>query len=158
MQLVSYVLRRSFYVTVESNTGAGVLWTTTATEGEVLPDERRQLVGGGLDLDFGIMAVDFVKVAKVAEIPAGGIKFAQVNGTPIALCNVEGQIFAVGNVCTHDAGPLSGGTLEEYAIECPRHGARFDVRSGKVLCLPAAVPIPTYEVKVEGEEIRVRVG
>ena len=100
----------------------------------------------------------FVAVAKLHEVPVGGIKFVEINGTPIALCHVEGAFFAVGNVCTHDEGPLSGGTLEEYAVECPRHGARFDVRSGKVLCLPAAVPIPTYEVKVEGDDIKVKVG
>ena len=99
----------------------------------------------------------FVTVASVNDIPMGGIKFVEINGTPIALCHVEGAFVAVGNVCTHDEGPLSGGTLEEYAIECPRHGARFDVRSGKVLCLPAALPIPTYEVKVEGDVIKVKV-
>jgi 3-phenylpropionate/trans-cinnamate dioxygenase ferredoxin subunit len=100
----------------------------------------------------------FVTVARVSEIPVGEMTYVHVNGVPIALCNVEGHIFAVGNVCTHDAGPLSGGLLDGYAIECPRHGARFDVRDGKVLCLPAAVPIPTYEVKVEGDEIQVKVG
>lgn len=100
----------------------------------------------------------FTTVANLKEIPAGSIKFVEVEGVPIALCNVEGQVFAVGNVCTHDEGPLSGGFLDEYAIECPRHGARFDVRSGNVLCLPAAVPIPTYAVKVEGEAIKVKVG
>ena len=98
----------------------------------------------------------FVTVAKVQEIPAGQIKFVEADGTPMALGNVEGQIFAVGNICSHDAGPLSGGFLDGYAIECPRHGARFDVRTGKVLCLPAAVPIPTYEVKVDGDEIKVK--
>ena len=103
------------------------------------------------------MAENFVVVARANEIPVGAIKFVEVNGTPIALCNVDGQVFAVGNVCTHDAGPLSGGFLEGYAIECPRHGARFDVRSGKVLCLPAAVPIATYPVQIEGEAIKVKV-
>ena len=103
------------------------------------------------------MADGFVSVAKASEIPNGATKFVEADGTPIALCNVEGTIYAVGNVCTHDAGPLSGGFLDGYAIECPRHGARFDVRDGKVLCLPAAVPIPTYEVKVDGNDIKVKV-
>jgi len=104
------------------------------------------------------MASDgFVTVARLAEIPVGEIKFVEVDGMPIALCNVDGQLYAVGNVCTHDKGPLSGGMLDGYAIECPRHGARFDVRTGKVLCLPAAVPIPTYPVHVDGEEINVKV-
>ena len=99
----------------------------------------------------------FVTVAKLSEIPTGGMKLIEVNGVSMVLCHVEGQMFAVGNVCTHDEGPLSGGLLDGYAVECPRHGARFDVRDGKVLCLPAAVPIPTYEVKVENAEIQVKV-
>ncbi len=100
----------------------------------------------------------FAAVANLKDIPAGQIKFVEVCGTPIALCNVAGQLFAVGNVCTHDAGPLSGGSLDGYAIECPRHGARFDVRSGKVVCLPAPIPIPTYPVKIDGEQVTVKVG
>ena len=100
----------------------------------------------------------FVAVANVQEVPVGVIKYVDAGGIPIALCNVEGQVCAVGNLCTHDSGPLSGGMLDGYALECPRHGARFDVRSGKVLCLPAPLPIPTYEVKVEGEQILVKVG
>jgi len=99
----------------------------------------------------------FVTVAKVSEIPAGGIKYVEVGGTPVALCNVDGRIYAVGNLCTHDSGPLSGGELDGYAVECPRHGARFDVRTGQVLALPAAVPIPTYEVRVEGDVVKVKV-
>ena len=99
----------------------------------------------------------FVAVASVQEVPVGVIKYVDAGGIPIALCNVEGQVCAVGNLCTHDSGPLSGGTLDGYAIECPRHGARFDVRSGKVLCLPAPVPIPTYPVTVEGGQIFVKI-
>ena len=99
----------------------------------------------------------FVTVARTSDVPPGGVKYVEANGTAIALCQAEGQFFAVGNLCTHDGGPLSGGTLEDHAIECPRHGARFDVRSGKVLCLPAPVPIPTYAVRVQGEDIQVKV-
>jgi len=107
--------------------------------------------------DQRLMGSDgFVVVAKVSDVPVGGIKFVEVQGVPVALCRVEDQFFAVGNVCTHDAGPLSGGTLEDHVIECPRHGAKFDVRDGRVLCLPAPLPIPTYEVQVEGEAIKVK--
>ncbi len=100
---------------------------------------------------------EFVAVAKVSEIPAGEIKCVDVQGIPIAVCNVDGQFFAVGNVCTHDGGEVSGGWLEDHAIECPRHGAQFDVRTGKVLRLPAPLPIPTYPVRVDGDEIKVKV-
>ena len=102
-------------------------------------------------------AAGFVAVANVSELAPGTMKYVEVHGKPIVLCHVDGRVYAVGNVCTHDDGPLSGGTLDEHAIECPRHGARFDVRDGRVLCLPAARPIPTYEVRVEGEEIGVRI-
>ena len=98
----------------------------------------------------------FVTAARLADIPVGTMKCVESNGKPIALCNVEGQIFAIGNVCTHDGGPLSGGLLDEHAVECPRHGARFDVRSGNVLCLPAAIPIPTYQVQIDGDAVKVK--
>ncbi|MBI3324925.1 MAG: non-heme iron oxygenase ferredoxin subunit [Candidatus Omnitrophica bacterium] len=100
---------------------------------------------------------EFVTVARATDLPEGAIMYVEAGGVPIALCRVEGQIYAVGNLCTHDNGPLSGGSLDGHAIECPRHGARFDVRDGRVKALPAAVSIPTYEVKVEGDEVKVKV-
>ncbi|MBI2884822.1 MAG: non-heme iron oxygenase ferredoxin subunit [Candidatus Omnitrophica bacterium] len=100
---------------------------------------------------------EFVTVAKTSDVSPGHVKYVEVNGVAIALCHVDGQFFAVGNVCTHDGGPLSGGTLDDHAIECPRHGARFDIRSGKVICLPAPIPIPTYDVRVEGDVVKVKV-
>jgi 3-phenylpropionate/trans-cinnamate dioxygenase ferredoxin subunit len=78
-----------------------------------------------------------------------------VDGRSIALCNVDGEFFAIDDVCTHDGGPLGQGELRGNVIECPRHGARFDVRTGKVLALPAPKPVGTYSVQVEGTEIRV---
>ena len=73
------------------------------------------------------------------------------------LCNVDGHIYAIEDVCTHDGGPLEQGTLEGEQIVCPRHGATFDVRTGDVLTLPAVVPLMTFEVTVEGDEIFVDV-
>ncbi len=99
----------------------------------------------------------FVTVAKTSDVPEGAIKYVDVGGVPVALCRVGGELFAVGNLCTHDGGPLSGGSLEDHAIECPRHGARFDVRDGHVVCLPAAAPIPSYAVRVEHDQIQVKV-
>ena len=99
----------------------------------------------------------FVMVATLGDVPAGSVKYVEAGGVPLALCNVDGEIFAVGNVCTHDGGPLSGGALDDHTIECPRHGARFDVRSGAVACLPAVKPIPQYPVKIDGTTIAVKV-
>lgn len=97
------------------------------------------------------------KVARVGDVPPGQAVFLDVQDEEIALCNVNGQIWAVANACSHDGGTLSEGALLGNQIECPRHGARFDVRTGEVKALPAVVPIPTYPVLVEGEDIYVDV-
>ena len=104
------------------------------------------------------MADEWIDVGAAAELSAGAITYVDVRGTPMALCHVDGELYAVGNVCTHDNGSLSGGALDGYQIECPRHGARFDVRNGQVICLPAAAPIPTYAVKQEDGRVKVRLG
>ena len=99
-----------------------------------------------------------VAVAKVSELAEGAFKPVQVNGKRLLICRVEGKLYAIDDTCTHDDGPLADGLLDGHEIECPRHGARFDVRSGKVLCLPAAVGIGSYPVMVEGEDIKVEIG
>lgn len=99
-----------------------------------------------------------VKLTKKDEVPPGQARVFTADGKRIALCHVDGEFYAIDDVCTHDAGPLGEGELDGYAIECPRHGARFDVRSGKVLALPAPRPVPTYPVKIEGDDILVLLG
>lgn len=69
-----------------------------------------------------------------------------VSGTNLAVCRAKGQLYAVMDVCSHDDGPLGEGELDGYAIQCPRHGARFDVRTGAVMSMPAIVPIETFPV------------
>ena len=96
-------------------------------------------------------------VAKRDDIPNGAIKRVEVDGVEVLLCNVEGEIFAVEDVCTHDGGPLDQGELQGCQIMCPRHGALFDVRTGAALTLPAIVPLPTYAVRLEGEDVFVEV-
>ena len=98
---------------------------------------------------------DFITVASMNEVPLGRVKVVEVNGRRIALCNVDGELYAIDDLCTHDGGPLDQGELRGDVIECPRHGARFSVRTGKVLALPAAKPVGTYPVQVEGTEIRL---
>lgn len=102
-----------------------------------------------------VEADGFVTVAKVGEIPEGGVKVVRVGDQSIAVFHVDGGYYAMDDVCTHDGGPLAEGFLEGDTIECPRHGARFNVKTGAVLSLPAVVPVPTYEVRVEGDAIRV---
>ncbi len=97
----------------------------------------------------------FVKVGKISEVPPGTAKVFEVGGREIAVCNVDGELYGVDDVCTHDEGSLDQGVLEGYEIECPRHGARFDVRSGEVKALPAVLPIDTFGVRVEGDDIKI---
>lgn len=98
---------------------------------------------------------EFIKVAEASDIPPGRVKVVLVGDRRIALCNVDGQFLAIDDLCTHDGGPLDQGELEGDVIECPRHGARFDVKTGRVLALPAVKALNTYPVEVEGSEIRV---
>lgn len=99
---------------------------------------------------------DFVQVAIATELPPGSRKLLDLDGRAVALFNVDGKYYAIDDVCTHDGGPLAEGKLEGCEIECPRHGARFDVRTGAVLCMPAIEPVTTHEVKVEGDSVFVR--
>lgn len=99
---------------------------------------------------------EFEKVATIKDIPSGQVKVFEVDGERIAVCNVEGSLFAVADLCTHDDGPLGEGELDDHQIECPRHGARFDIRTGKALCLPAVLPIPTYQVELRGEDVWIK--
>ena len=95
------------------------------------------------------------RVAKVSEIAPGTTRRVVVDGSEILLCNVDGKIYAIEDVCTHDGGPLDQGELEGECVVCPRHGATFDVRTGDALTLPAVLPLATYEVTVDGDDIVV---
>ena len=98
----------------------------------------------------------FERVASLAELPSGTLKGVRAGAIAIALCNVEGEIFAVEDNCSHQHYPLSRSELEEGVITCDWHGARFDVRTGDPLALPAVMPVRTFEVRVEGGEVFVR--
>ena len=99
----------------------------------------------------------YVKVGKVSEVPAGTSKVYEVNDRAIAVCNVDGAFYAIDDVCTHDEASLEQGFLEDHEIECARHGARFDVRTGDVTALPAVVPIDTFPIRVDGDDIELDV-
>lgn len=98
---------------------------------------------------------EYITVATKAELPNGTRKLIEVDGQPIAVFNIAGEYYAIADICSHDDGPVAEGDLHDHEIECPRHGARFDVRTGKVLSFPAIVDIPAYPVKVDGDTILV---
>lgn len=103
------------------------------------------------------MPAQAVQVARLEEVPEGKVKVVEVEGRRIALCNYNGSIYAIDDVCTHDRGPLGQGELIGNEIECPRHGARFDVASGRPTRLPAVRPVQTYPVHVSDGIISVEV-
>jgi len=99
----------------------------------------------------------YVRVACVDDIPPGTKKIVEVEGVEVVVVNLDGRFYAIEDVCTHDGAPLGEGQLDDHALICPRHGARFDVRTGAALRMPAVDPAPTFEVKIAGEDILVAV-
>src|ERR671933_575614 len=99
---------------------------------------------------------DFVKVAETKDIQTSQMKEVQIDGQDVCIANVDGKYYAIGNVCTHEGGPLADGVLEGYEVECPWHQSRFDVRTGEVRGPPASESEPTYEIKVDGNSILVK--
>jgi 3-phenylpropionate/trans-cinnamate dioxygenase ferredoxin subunit len=96
------------------------------------------------------------RIGTKSDIPAGTVRVFNVDGRSVAVANVDGEHFyAIDNLCTHDNGPLGEGTLVGETVECPRHGARFDVKTGAVRALPAVRPVRTYPVQVQGDEVLV---
>jgi 3-phenylpropionate/trans-cinnamate dioxygenase ferredoxin component len=101
---------------------------------------------------------DFLPVAKVSDIPDPGKMLVEVDDRLLVLIHAAGRFYALDDVCTHDGGPLSEGPLDPQigTIACPRHGAKFDIRTGAALTMPATKPTKAHEVKVEGDQILVR--
>ena len=100
---------------------------------------------------------DWVTAAAEGEIAPGQVKNVQVGERRLAVCNVDGQYYCIDDLCTHDGGPLGQGELLGDQIECPRHGALFDVKTGKALTLPAVLAVATHEVRVENGVVQVKV-
>jgi ferredoxin-NADP reductase/nitrite reductase/ring-hydroxylating ferredoxin subunit len=99
---------------------------------------------------------DFVRVADTKDIQPSQMKEVKVDGENICVVNVGGKYYAIGNICTHEGGPLANGKLQGYNVECPWHGSKFDVRTGEVTSPPANEPEPVYEVKVDGNDILIK--
>jgi 3-phenylpropionate/trans-cinnamate dioxygenase ferredoxin component len=101
--------------------------------------------------------VAWVEAGTLENIPAGRVTlvFHEPEDLRIAVCNVDGQFYAIEDVCTHDGGPLDQGQLEGDEIECPRHGARFCVRDGRATLMPAVMPVRTFPIKIDGQRVLV---
>jgi 3-phenylpropionate/trans-cinnamate dioxygenase ferredoxin subunit len=100
-------------------------------------------------------SVEFVTITKVEDLPDGERLYVEIDDQELVVFNIAGEYFVIGDVCSHDDGPLGEGEIEEYEVICPRHGARFDIRSGQVNSLPAVVDIPAYPVRISGDQIEV---
>lgn len=99
---------------------------------------------------------DWVRVAAEGDVKPGSVIQVEVDGEPVALANTGDELLATSNVCSHDYVMLHEGWLEGDELECPQHGSKFNMRTGKVLGPPATQPIAPYEVKVEGHEVYAR--
>ena len=91
---------------------------------------------------------EFLDIAPASELPNGERLFVEVEGISLVVFNIADQFFAIGDICSHDDGPVGEGDLEGYNIVCPRHGGEFDVRTGQAVQMPAVVDIPAYPVKI----------
>jgi 3-phenylpropionate/trans-cinnamate dioxygenase ferredoxin component len=101
--------------------------------------------------------IEYVDIGATDDLQNGERLFAEIGEHQIVVFNIAGQYFAIGDVCSHDGGPLGDGELEDQQVICPRHGARFDIRTGTVLTLPAYEDIPAYPVTVENNRLKVGV-
>jgi len=99
----------------------------------------------------------YVRVADVGDVRPGRARAVAAAGEHLLLCNVDGALYAIADLCTHDRGPLGEGRLRGATIECPRHGARFDVRDGSVVTPPAVRDLATYPLRIVDGKVEVAV-
>lgn len=99
---------------------------------------------------------EFVKAAKVGDVPDPGKQLIEIDDRLVVLFHVDGKFHCIDDVCTHDDGPLGEGRLDGYSIACPRHGAKFDIRDGRALTMPATEDTTAHEVRVEGDSVFIR--
>lgn len=98
---------------------------------------------------------DYYSVAPVEDLPNGERLFIEIREEFIVVFNIGGDYYAIADLCTHDDGPLGDGEISDHAIACPRHGARFDLRTGEALTLPAVTDIPAYPLRVRDGVIEI---
>jgi 3-phenylpropionate/trans-cinnamate dioxygenase ferredoxin subunit len=99
--------------------------------------------------------LEYIAVAPIEELPVGERLFIELDGKPIVVMNISGIIYAIGDLCTHDDGPLGEGEVDGFEIICPRHGARFDLRNGKAVSLPAVTDTTWYQTRVRDGVVEI---
>lgn len=119
--------------------------------------EEREAMPGSAGSPTKSGRAGFEKAGLVSELPNGSMKQITVGGQEVMLANVNGTFYALSNKCTHMGGPLAGGSLDGFVVQCPLHGSKFDVRTGAVVAPPARTPERAFEVKVEGADVLVKV-
>ena len=103
------------------------------------------------------MSATWIELAAVDAIPEDDVIGIDAEGKSFALYQVDGEIYATDNICTHGNARLSDGFLEGHEIECPLHQGKFDIRNGKAMCAPLTEDVKTYPVKIEGTRVFVEV-
>ncbi len=99
----------------------------------------------------------YVTVAKVGDLEPGDLMYVEVGDEPVCLINLDGELYALNDTCTHEEASLSDGTIEGEEIECPLHGGAFNIRTGQPVAFPVVVPVETYGVRIVGNEVQVAV-
>jgi 3-phenylpropionate/trans-cinnamate dioxygenase ferredoxin component len=99
----------------------------------------------------------YYPVCPTDELPEGERLFIELGDEQVVIYNLDGEYYAIADTCTHDQGPLGEGEVEDHEIICPRHGARFDIRTGEVLSLPAVQDVPTFPVRVNEGMVKIGV-
>lgn len=104
-----------------------------------------------------VSQIDYYPVCSLEELPSGERLFITFGDFPIVIFNIDGDFFAIEDICTHDDGPLGEGEIDNHEIICPRHGARFDLRTGEVLALPAVKGVHTFPIRVNQGVVEIGV-
>lgn len=98
---------------------------------------------------------EFIPICKTFDVPASGVLCLEIEDRFVVVTRVNGEYFCIDDVCTHDGGTLSDGELADHCLVCPRHGAKFDVRTGDAVSMPATEGTISHTVKVVGDQVLV---
>lgn len=101
--------------------------------------------------------ISYYPICSTDDLPPGERLFIEIGEDPVVVFNIAGDYYAIADVCTHDDGPLGDGEVEDHEIVCPRHGARFDIKTGEVLTLPAVKGVASYPIRIKDNMVEIGV-